>query len=252
MHALCAQSFVGSHMCHAAEYALANVALDVPASGAWVDPSAAVALSGNTFVEMSSPFFTSVDSARAVAVSNPRAPADASCNQWQSTNAAGAYLTNAGPALATDCAAARVVACCSTRFRERLAGYTSATTTGAIGGRSGANRRCQAEFPGSHICHSAEYARATPSSAPPAQGAWIDRSFLAVPSIQTSPNPDILGTQTFSGHARAGRRMDDPTLTPNCANWTSGSNSVDAAAVVQAGILSSSSCDALRSLACCL
>ena len=40
MHAICAAQYAGSHLCHMAEYGLANSATIVPAGGAWTDGSA--------------------------------------------------------------------------------------------------------------------------------------------------------------------------------------------------------------------
>lgn len=250
MHALCDVAFPGSHMCHAAEYALANANVDVPSGGAWMDPSAAIALSGTTLVEVSSPLFTGADTGRSVNVPNPGTGTDATCNQWQSSALLGAFISSTGPQEGS-CSVGRVVACCATVYRERLAGFTASTTNGAMGGRTAANRRCQQEFPGSHLCHAAEFARAAASTAVPASGAWLDRSALSRPVI-ASGNMLTAGIATFSGHARAGRQMAEASGANNCNHWTTANGGIDAAAVTPTTILSSSSCDAVRALACCL
>jgi hypothetical protein len=52
MHAMCAAQFAGSHLCHTAEYQLANSSVPVPADGAWIDASAAY---DGSFTSCSSP-----------------------------------------------------------------------------------------------------------------------------------------------------------------------------------------------------
>ena len=43
------------------------------------------------------------------------------------------------------------------------------------------HQRCGQAFAGSHLCHVAEYERATPTITPPATGAWLDASGFATP-----------------------------------------------------------------------
>lgn len=247
MHARCVQEYPGSHMCHAAEFALSNSTVDVPAGGAWMDPSAQLA--GR--LEVSSPSFTSPDSARTGDAPTAPPPGNSvSCAGWLSSDSIGyssigTVATPTGAATAT-CDTTHVVACCSTPYREQFAGFTTATTSGAIGGRSAAHRVCHAEFPGSHFCHQAEFSRATSSVSPPSVGAWIDYSFLSVPSVPNPPTPSEDGIGTRAGFARAGR-----VPVGGCVNWTWGAPGNGGAVVTDTGILSSGDCDKLRALACC-
>ena len=76
----------------------------------------------------------------------------------------------------TQCKTTHVLACCSTPYKEKFAGFTTATMTGAVGGRALMHFACGSQFPGSHLCHAAEYSRAASTLSPPSGGAWIDYS----------------------------------------------------------------------------
>jgi hypothetical protein len=98
MHIACNAQFVGSHMCHAAEYLRAHSASPIPASGAWLDSSTnhvGAATTGGAAI------FGRANGA--------------SCSTWTSTSSAagGTYvaqeggISNNGP-----CNVPRPVACC--------------------------------------------------------------------------------------------------------------------------------------------
>ena len=249
MHGLCQQAFAGSHMCHAAEFARSNSTVDIPDGGAWVDLSATINLSafGREFASVE---VSTADSVRAVL------PIAQSCNDWTSAGVppmfqiSGGRVTAAAPGTTT-CDSVLPVACCSTPYRERFAGFTTSTTDGNIGGRAAANRRCAAEFPGAHLCHVAEYVRANVAVAPPSGGAWIDKSSLAPVFASSSTQAEAVVTR--NGHGRASPYVTSgPGLEANCVNWTSNASTADALALVPSGIQGSSNCDVVRSLACCL
>lgn len=235
MHAACAAEFPGSHLCHIAEYNLANSATPVPAGGAWIDDSAAAdGAGGGTVSDVATR-----DAGRVTGWGQ------FNCWSWSDTGSSwGATLNRDGAYLAA-CATQHVLACCSTPYLERFAGYTAATTTGAAGGRSEMHRRCGQEFPGSHLCHIAEYNRATPTVAPPASGAWIDTSGYPTPS---GGSADITAAARNFGRVTAKADYD------NCDNWTAtaipGAYTLEGLAVAPVHAYSVS-CATARPLACC-
>jgi hypothetical protein len=227
MHAQCSAAFAGSYLCHLAEYELANSSTPVPAIGAWIDNSAAA--NGDEDA-------SSIASGRVTG----RAPFG-NCANWTSvsgTDYATALL--AGGATLRNCAEQHVLACCSTPYRELFRGYTTATTTGSGGGRALMHARCAAELPGSHLCHLAEYHRATPTVTPPIGGAWIDNSGAASAD----------GAVETNVAARDAGRLTGRTPFGNCANWTDPSTTSYGAALTP-GAAYLSSCNVARPLACC-
>ena len=234
MHARCDATFAGSHLCHVVEYQLATSATPVPAVGAWIDSSGTAdgAFAGAEINdEVASP---------ASGRYTGRHPY-ANCDSWTSiTNSSGLGL-EAGGAFLQGCAEQHVLACCSTPYRERFRGFTTATITGNGGGRALMHARCGAEFPGAHLCHVAEYERAASTVSPPPAGAWIDASGFATPSggeIETRVAAPGLGRWT-------GRHPYD-----NCENWTSAAGA-SAGFTVKPGLVTSNSCATVRPLACC-
>jgi hypothetical protein len=232
MNAGCAAEFTGSHLCHIAEYTLANSSTPVPAAGAWIDDS------------------TTADAA-ASDVASPAAGRSGGWGQydcWGWTDSSSAW----GPVLYPDgafgigtaatCTTPHVLACCSTPYREHFAGFTNATTTGAAGGRAQMHATCGAEFPGSHLCHVAEYTRATPAITPPSSGAWVDDSAVITASGTT---------ETAAGLRGAGRVTGKGDYT-NCDNWTAATagTTLDGLAITPSHAYSVS-CSVARPLACC-
>jgi hypothetical protein len=158
MHALCGTAFPGSHMCHAAEFMRANPTSLPPAgASAWMDDSGGVqelspgSFYGNT---MSGGAVPGLAEFGRYTGSN----ASSHCGNWSAFGtasfASGRAITPDGyPTNNTPCTSVLSVACCSTKFREQFAGFTTATTTGSGGGPIGMNVKCHAEFAGSHLCH---------------------------------------------------------------------------------------------------
>ncbi|MGE3768449.1 MAG: hypothetical protein AB7L94_39730, partial [Kofleriaceae bacterium] len=129
-----------------------------------------------------------------------------------------------------------------------FAGFTTATGNGAgfgPNGRPGMHAACNAQFPGSHMCHIAEYQRANSPVAVPASGAWID------------PSVDELGDFTLGAAPRFGRETFDYT----CAGWTNGLTSSGTATYLGTDGIGHTEnsgtapqppgCGAIRPIACC-
>ncbi|AKT38458.1 collagen-like protein [Chondromyces crocatus] len=249
MHAICSAQYVGSHFCHVAEYYGAGAASPVPASGAWVDSSGAISVSSGTVYSLST--LTGPRSGR-----NSSSNDSANCANWTSNtyqsgqytyNASGMTVSVGGPQTGL-CNAARPLACCATPYREAFAGFSSASTVGEAGGRESMHARCANEFTGSHMCHAAEYARATPTTLPPAEGAWLDSSsYFANNTVYT-----ISGLGSMDGGRMAGRSDSS-----NCANWTSNTYQSGQYTYNSSGLtatrtgFSTNLCNVARPVACC-
>lgn len=235
MNALCTADFTGSHLCHYAEYQLAASSATVPATGAWIDFSCIEQDAGGTVesgrLGCGDPVASS-DSGRDI-----QGGASANCLNWTTTAGLsdGAVINEPASTTTAACSAARPVACCNTPFRERFRGFTSATTTGAAGGRAAMHRTCAQEFAGSHLCHVAEYSRANPTTTPPANGAWIDYSTFN----------DI--TEDMGAMPRSGRGTGSSWA---CTAWSNASAVDNALTITPAGGVSGA-CSVARPLACC-
>ena len=118
-----------------------------------------------------------------------------------------------------------------------FSGFTAATTKGSIaGGRTGIHALCAADFPGSHLCHAAEYLRSNSTLDPPAAGAWLD------PSEEAGKGP------VYSGGPQSGRYP----FSPSCNSWSTDLNAYAGTWVTPTGGISTSGgCDVPRALACC-
>jgi hypothetical protein len=233
MHARCAAELPGSHLCHVAEYQLTSSATAVPPAGAWTDSSAAAdgAYDGAVVVDR----IASPTSGRYTGRSQYE-----NCSNWTSTQSSGLTLENSG-AFHQYCGDQRVLACCSTQYRELFRGFTAAMVSGAAGGRTQMHARCGSEFPGAHLCHIAEYQRAASTITPPATGAWADTSGFATPmggEVETRVASASVGRWT-------GRSTYD-----NCENWTDAHASL-AGLTIRPGMVYSSACAVARPLACC-
>jgi hypothetical protein len=248
MHARCAAEFAGSHLCHASEYIRTNSATVVPASGAWLDPSVLpYALS----YEASLTFDGGPGSGRWTD--------SYTCDSWTSANgssfsntylAANGQITTASSSTAPlppGCNTQRSLACCNGTPKVQFAGFTSMITNGGsiAGGRPGMHGVCASEFAGSHMCHAAEYLRASSGVTIPASGAWLD------PSVNERDEL-VLG-----GSPRFGRWTSSYT----CSGWTSASGTSFSSTFLDADgdIKTHSSstaplpigCAAQRPIACC-
>ena len=221
-HAACAAAFAGSHLCHVAEYALANSPIDPPATGAWLDPSAEF--------DSSTSYNGSPQAGRA--------PNGYSCLSFgHSGNTYGGTSVGASGSMGwtTDCDKAKSLACCSTPAKTRFAGFTSKTSTGKLGGRAKAHALCNSEFSGAHYCHAAEYLRANSPTTIPASGAWIDPSgnnsgvvYVGLPTLGRQTGGYTCLTYTHDGNTYGGTSLNS-----------------------RGGIGWTTDCDKSKPLACC-
>jgi hypothetical protein len=227
-HAACDAEFTGSHFCHFAEFALAGSAARPTASGAWIDPST---LSNTGSVT------------NAMSVQAGRLSGTSDCSNWTSSavgSSGGYYVDSNGNPAEYGCSNTRQLACCSTPSRVGFAGFTSATTTGNAGGHAGMNGMCQAQFPSSHLCHTAEYMRANSGVPVPASGAWLDPSAMV----------DYRGSAyTNAGLPTAGRYYLNSN---SCYAWTSSTlGNKGEYMPTNGGSIFNGDCSAARVVACC-
>ncbi len=102
MHGLCATQYVGSHMCHVAEYYRTQNATPLPTGGAWADGSGYAA--GNS---IEATIQVAPVNAGRYLLSDP----SFNCNGWSGTTSSGAIVQASGPTTAS-CNVARPVVCC--------------------------------------------------------------------------------------------------------------------------------------------
>ncbi|MGZ3407694.1 MAG: hypothetical protein ACXVAN_14690, partial [Polyangia bacterium] len=241
MHARCAVEFAGAHLCHFAEYNLATPASPVPATGAWLDTTGFQTGSSSTYIR--------TDTAATNGGRYTDSHYSQNCDNWTAT-IDGTYPTT-GTAIAPKgavypaCSEAHALACCLTPWREKFRGFTSAVTVGAVGGRELMHRLCGVEFAGSHMCHFAEYERATPSTVPPASGAWLDTT-----GFQSGSSSTYIRTDTAASN---GGRYTDSHYSQNCDNWTAtidGTYPTTGTAIAPKGAVYPA-CSEAHAVACC-
>jgi hypothetical protein len=242
MNQRCHAAFAGSHLCHVGELQLANPATVPPTTGAWIDSSAGIDASQadasvvNTFAGVELGRYTPSHSTL-------------NCSTWtETTNANGptfGYVLTAATLTQIQCSNARPLACCSTPYKEQFAGYTAPTNGAKTGGRAEMNQLCGVEFPGSHICHVAEYWRASPRQTPPTDGAWIDSSAYH----RTSGGSSVENVIASGGMGRYTAMHS----TLNCSNWTetTNANGPTFAYRINASGLAQVHCTTTRPIACC-
>jgi len=218
-HAACAAEFPGAHLCHASEYTLSNSAAAIPATGAWMDPSA-----------------EATDSS----VTHHGAPnygrfLGYSCSNWTNNGSSGfAILSTSDVDYYAACSVARSLACCNAPPKVVFAGFTPGNAAIGAGGRPAMHAACIAAFPGSHMCHASEYVRTASATPIPPSGAWMD------PSIQFS------GAVTHHSAPSFGR-----FLGYSCSNWTNTAGS-GFAILPSSDVDYYASCSAPRPIACCM
>lgn len=224
MHAVCAAAFAGSHLCHAAEYIQSTSSIAPPSSGAWIDAST---MSGTSLANNGS-----VKAGRFLGANN--------CSSWNNTGGGdfGATVNALGTIdIYGDCSTARQLACCNTPTKARFAGFTTSTITGAAGGRWKMHALCATAFAGGHMCHSAEYLRASSAASVPSGGAWIDASTLNSTSVANSGVPD---SARFLG-------------SPSCSSWNNSGGADYGTIVTEVGSIDVyGDCSKARVVSCCL
>lgn len=201
-NARCAAQFGGSHLCNENEFRLARSGIALGAAAAWLDFSSGSDPAGS-----------------------------APCGSWTSSNPGFSFLViqpsgySSASAAGISCASVLPLACC-TVASPKLRGYTAALTTGNMGGRTAANGRCVAEFPGSHVCNENEFRLARSSQPLSAAAAWLDFS---------------------SGN--------DPAGSSPCGSWTSANPGFSFLVALPSGFSSASAagvnCASSLPIACC-
>ncbi len=109
-----------------------------------------------------------------------------------------------------------------------FAGFTASSFTGNLGGITGANAKCDADYPGSFMCTQGDYWRGEPNGYPPTTGAWIDYE------------RDEHGTRSIGG-----------CYTSANGPWTEGTNNDSASSLNAVGNFQSANCNVMKPLACC-
>jgi hypothetical protein len=220
-NAKCAAEFAGSHLCTEREYQWAGGG-SAPAStsGFWLDNSW-YSSSYNLFARDRQTTYT--------------------CDNWRSNANPGSsmyYYDNQGVSSAitnTNCAVARALGCCRSPQSGWFRGFTPTAYDGNLGGPIGANAKCSAAFPRSHLCTEREYQWAGAGVTPPGtSGFWLDNSWYS-----SSYNLFVRDRQT----------------TYTCDNWRSNANPgssmyfYDSQGVSSA--ITNTNCAVARALACC-
>jgi hypothetical protein len=221
-HQLCNTEFSGAHMCHASEYVLSGSITVPPAAGAWIDPSVAP---DDTTTYGGATYFG-------------RQVGGADCSNW-TTNNVNYYAPhvdpNGGISNSNNCAALRSVACCNGVSKVKFMGVTASFAP--MTGRVQMNQACNTQYAGSHMCHAAEYLRASSTTVIPAQGAWID------------PSVDFTGSTSYGGSPLFGRQQGGA----DCSNWTTTNVNYYAPHVdPNGGVTNSGNCSSQRYVACCM
>ena len=143
------------------------------------------------------------------------------------------------------CTESRPLACCDSPFIEVFAGFTTATFDGAQGGRAEANFSCGQEFPGSHLCHAAEYYRSQTTTPPPVDGAWLDTSAFFKSSSSGVYSTSTCAAEEAGIYTGAGQYQ-------NCGGWTINTSPYNYyGTVILADGTDTVDCEEFRSLACC-
>ncbi len=206
-NARCNNEYPGTHLCNQSEFRTARSTQPIPGNvGAFLDFAYTVT-SNDPDVNVPCSIFTS-------GTSGSGSAAIALPNGTVTTNTS--TLPNCGSTLP--------LACCTSPASTRLRGYTTFTSTGAIGSRTIANSRCNAEFPGAHLCNTSEFRLSRPSLPMPGAGAWLDFAYTV-----TSTDPDVnvpcnIFTSGTSGSGTAAIALPSGSVTnntstlPNCGS----------------------------------
>jgi hypothetical protein len=210
-NAMCQAQLPGSHFCTDYEFFASNSGTTLNAPGAWVD----------------------------FADSNNLRSSTGGCANWSyggtafnNTPYSVALPTGyvAGSPVSPTCGSSLPLACCYGNEPVRFRGFTTATTTGNIGGLTTAHAMCQAQFSGSHFCTNYEFFASNSGTTLNAPGAWVD--FADTNNLRSS--------------------------TGGCANWSYGGtafNNTPYSVVLPTGYVAGSpvspTCGSSLPLACC-
>jgi hypothetical protein len=203
---------------------LSNSTAAIPASGAWIDPS----------INQEAGFETG-----GAVMFGRWNDYSGTCDTWthSSTSYAGMALTTSGELTNTyTCNTPRPLACCSGMAKTAFAGFTSSNAP--MTGRPGMHAACATQFPGSHMCHAAEYVNTISAAPIPASGAWLD------------PSVTLTGDFTIGGAPSFGRWVD---YGGTCDSWIHTSTSYSGLFLTTSGEMANSyTCHVPRPVACCM
>lgn len=147
------------------------------------------------------------------------------CSTWSTASSAsvGTTLLPTGTTQSEYCNTVRPIACCAIPIKRRVRGVTTATFTGNLGGITGANSKCRAEYPGSYYCTTTDFSAAELSAGPSSPAPWIDGSRDA-----------------------SGRRQGT-----GCSTWTTASSASVGTTLLPTGNTQSEYCNTARPILCC-
>ena len=169
-NAKCAAEYPGTHFC--TDWELDQSAPAPVATTAWVDRGRSDADSRYFRVAYSK---TDVYSCGGWTSSDPAAkPNGSAVGRGTILTSNGGFESSFVSLTDGGCGVARHLPCCMGGTAVRLRGFTS-PFAGDLGGRSGANAKCEAAFVGSRFCTDWEIDQAAVAAPIPASGAWVDR-----------------------------------------------------------------------------
>ena len=219
----CDAEFSGSFFCSYTDVMQTETPLAPGGTGAWVD-----------YYRNSSPTFVRGTSFSDTCAISPGGTWQTNVASTSST--AGYTLNDTGNIVRASCAGSRPLACCRVRRSVVVRGFTAAVFTGNLGGWTGANQKCDAEFPGSFFCSYTDVMNAESPLAPGGTGAWVD--------YYRNSSPTFVRGTSFS---------DTCAISPG-GTWQTNVASTSSTAgytLNDTGNIVRQSCAGLRPLTCC-
>jgi hypothetical protein len=219
----CDAEFPGSFFCTYTDVLQAETTLAPGAAGAWVDiyrNSTPTLVKGQSFSETCS--VSGVGSW--------------STNVASTSSTGGLTLNDTGNVTRSSCAGLRPIACCRARRTVVLRGFTATGYSGNLGGWTGANQKCAAEFPGSFFCSYTDVLQAETTLAPGGAGAWVD--------IYRNSTSTLVKGQSFS----------ETCSVSGVGSWATNiasTSSTGGLVLNDTGNVSRASCAGVRPLSCC-
>jgi len=222
-NAKCAAEFASSHLCTDREFEWTGASSLPGANGFWADDA--------QYSSSSAPNYYPRDRSGAY-----------SCDNWRSQDGPANYAqfsdfqgVRSSPAYGV-CNVTRRLACCRSPHAAWFRGFTATLFTGNLGGPLGANAKCAAEYPRSHLCTDREFEWAGAAVSPGATGFWADDAEY---SSSSAPN--------YYPRDRSGSY--------SCNNWRSEDGPANYAQFSDAQGLRTSPaygvCHVARQLSCC-
>jgi hypothetical protein len=200
---ICGGAFAGSHFC--SDWEVDQAGLPPPTTTAWID----VGNSSQATRLFRSPYFTTdIGTCAGWTDASASDKADGTnINRGQIITKLGEITSSFVANNDGGCETTRPLACCSGGTGIRFRGVT-ATTTGNLDGRTGANATCTTTYPGSHFCTDWEIDQSAAHPIP-AGGVWVDVG-------SSDPSSRLYRSPYFT------------TDIGTCAGWTNASASAKA------------------------